>query len=76
MAKQYKKRVLITDWSKVPVLFDVAYAANLLGLTYDHTRKLCVAGIIPAHKIGRNSWRINKNEFMEYVGATNNRYSL
>jgi len=69
MPREKNKRVLIYDWSKVPIMFDVAYAANLLAFTYDHTRKLCVSGEIPAHKVGRNSWRINKSEFMEYVGA-------
>ena len=72
MPNQYRNKKYVTDWSQVPVLFDVAYAANLLGFTYDHTRRLCVAGIIPAHKVGRNSWRINKSEFMEYLGIAKN----
>lgn len=69
MPREYNRKMIVTDWSKVPVMFDVAYAAELLGFTYDHTRKLCVSGIIPAHKVGRNTWRINKTEFMQYVGA-------
>ena len=69
MPKEYKRQTIITDWSKVPVLFDIAYAAELLALTYDQTRRLVASGVIPAHKISKNSWRINKSEFMAYVGA-------
>lgn len=68
MPKEYSQRTLIYDWAKVPIIMDIAYAANLLGLTYEYTRRLCVKGTIPAHKISDNSWRINKSELMKYVG--------
>ncbi len=69
MPKEYNKRTLIYDWDKVPIMFDIAYAANLLALTYEKVRRLCVAGVIPAHKISEHTWRINKKEFMEFVGV-------
>lgn len=68
MPKEYNKRTYVTDWNKVPIIFDIAYAANLLGMTYEYARRMCVKGIIPAHKISANSWRINKSEFMKYLG--------
>ena len=69
MPKEYNRRDLIYDWSKVPVIMDIAYAANLLGLTYEYTRRMCKNGQIPAYKIGENSWRINKSDLMKFVGA-------
>ena len=68
MPKEYNKRTLICDWAKVPIIMDIAYAANLLGLTYESTRRLCKGGQLRAHKIGENSWRINKLDLMKFVG--------
>ncbi len=58
----------ITDWDQVPVVFDVAMAARILAINYDKVRQMCRNGEIPAYKIGTNSWRINKSEFMEWLG--------
>ncbi|MBR5089548.1 MAG: helix-turn-helix domain-containing protein [Ruminiclostridium sp.] len=63
----------ITDWAQVPVVFDVAMASRILAINYDKVRQMCRDGIIPAYKIGTNSWRINKDEFMEWLGAKERR---
>ena len=68
MPKEYNKRTLIYDWSHVPIIMDVAYVANLLGLTYEYTRRMCKRGEIPAYKVGEQSWRINKSDLMKFVG--------
>lgn len=70
MPKEYQKRTFVTDWSKVPIVFDVAFAANLLALSYEQTRALCAKGVIPACKVSGRSWRINKKDFMKFIGAT------
>lgn len=69
MPKEYNRKYLIYDWSAVPVIIDIAFAANLLGLTYECTRRMCKNGQIPAFKLGENSWRINKSDLMKFVGA-------
>ena len=67
MPKEYNKRTLIYDWSHVPIIMDVAYVANLLGITYECARRMCKSGQLPAHKVGE-AWRINKSELMKFVG--------
>ena len=59
----------ITTWEQVPVIFDVPMAARILGLSDQKIRQMCRKGEIPAYKIGENSWRFNKSEFMKHIGA-------
>lgn len=54
-----------TCWDKVPVIFDLPYAAILVGKTYDRLTRLSANGLFPAHKIG-NSWRVDRDEFREW----------
>lgn len=60
---------VITNWEQVPIIFDVPLAARILGLTDQKIRKMCREGTLPAFKIGENSWRFNKAEFMKHIGA-------
>ena len=69
MPKEYNKRTFIYDWAHVPIIVDIPYVANLLGLSHEWVRSVCVAGTRPAHKIGQNTWRINKSDLMKFVGA-------
>ncbi|MDU6347410.1 helix-turn-helix domain-containing protein [Faecalispora jeddahensis] len=55
-----------TNWDKVPVIFDIAYAATLLGISLDTMHKLCQKGKFPAFKVGK-LWRVNKDDLMTYI---------
>lgn len=68
MPKEFNRRRYITNWDEVPVIIDIPYVASIIGMTYEYTRRMIMKGEIPAHKVG-NSWRINKNELREYLGA-------
>ncbi len=56
----------IVSWDRVPVIFDIPLAAEILGFNQEYTRQLLASGEIPAFKVG-NSWRINKSEFLEWI---------
>ncbi|MGN0618465.1 MAG: helix-turn-helix domain-containing protein [Ruminiclostridium sp.] len=68
MSNQNCKQKNITTWEQVPVIFDVPMAARLLGMSDQMIRQMCRKGKIPAYKIGENSWRFNKGDFMEHLG--------
>lgn len=55
-----------TNWDKVPVIFDLAYAATLLGISLDSLHKQCQKGLFPAFKVGK-LWRVNKDDLMTYI---------
>lgn len=56
-----------TCWDKVPVIFDLPYASIICGLTYEHLRRLALSGKFPpAHKLG-NGWRVDREEFREWL---------
>lgn len=55
-----------TNWDDVPVIFDLAYAAMLMGVTVEYLQKQAKLGLFPAHKIAR-VWRVDKDEFREYL---------
>ena len=55
-----------TNWDKVPVFFDLAYAATLLGLSLDSLHKLCQRGQFPAFKVGK-LWRVRKCDLVAYI---------
>lgn len=48
-----------TSWADVPIVLDIPYVAQLLGRHPETIRQQCVAGKLPAIKIG-SEWRISK----------------
>jgi|LSQX01.3.fsa_nt_gb excisionase family DNA binding protein len=58
----------VTDWNDVPVLLDLPYAARIVGMSAEYIKRLSNAGKFPAVKVG-NSWRVNRDDLMVYVGA-------
>ncbi len=66
--KQLTRRKYVTDWNDVPVVIDVAYVANIIGMSYENTRRLIKNGDIPAVKVGLE-WRISKEALMAYLGV-------
>ena len=52
---------------KMPALLDTEQAAAILGQTTAFVAKACASGTYPAIKIG-NSWRINKERFLQMFG--------
>jgi excisionase family DNA binding protein len=55
-----------TDWNRIPVVFDLAYAATLLGVSLDWLHKLAQRGQFPAFKIGK-LWRVRKDDLLSYI---------
>lgn len=55
-----------TAWERVPVVFDLPYAATLLGISLDRIRKLAQRGEFPAFKVGK-LWRVNKTDMLNYL---------
>lgn len=55
-----------TTWDRVPVVFDLPYAATLLGVSLDRIRKLAQRGEFPAFKVGK-LWRVNKTDMLAYL---------
>jgi excisionase family DNA binding protein len=55
-----------TDWNRVPVIFDLAYAATLLGVSLDWLHKLAQRGQFQAFKVGK-LWRVKKEDLMTYI---------
>ena len=51
---------LITDWSNVPLFFDINYLVRLLGITPETARRYCRENTIPAVIVGCD-WRISKD---------------
>ncbi len=60
------KQKFVTSWDDVPVMFDLAYASILTGLTVSSLQKKAKNGELPAFRIGK-VWRIDKNKFIEYL---------
>jgi excisionase family DNA binding protein len=55
-----------TAWERVPVVFNLSYAALLLGVSLDRLRKLAQHGDFPAFKLGKQ-WRVNKTDLLSYI---------
>lgn len=55
-----------TDWNRVPVIFDLAYAAALLGVSLDWLHKLAQRGQFPAFKIGK-LWKVRKEDLQQFI---------
>lgn len=47
------------------MMFDLPYACMLTGKSYDHLRRMVLAGKFPAHKIG-GEIRVDKEEFLTW----------
>lgn len=55
-----------TDWNRVPVIFDLTYAAALLDVSLDRMHKLAQQGRFPAFKVGK-LWRVRKDDLINYI---------
>lgn len=55
-----------TDWNRVPVIFDLAYAASLLGISLDRIHRLAQHGQFPAFRVGK-LWRVRKDDLLAYI---------
>lgn len=55
-----------TDWNRVPVIFDLAYASALLDISLDRMHKLAQQKRFPAFKVGK-LWRVRKDDLVAYI---------
>jgi excisionase family DNA binding protein len=55
-----------TDWNRVPLIFDLAYAATLLDVSLDRMHKLAQQKRFPAFKVGK-LWRVRKDDLLTYI---------
>lgn len=67
MLKKETKLKKETNWDKVPLFFDLRYAATLLGISLDAMHKLCQQGNFPAFKVGVKLWRVEKTDLITYM---------
>jgi excisionase family DNA binding protein len=57
------KKLKIRNWEDIPPIFDIAYATELLRMSYSCVVRLAQNGQLPgATKIGKQ-WRINRDKF-------------
>jgi excisionase family DNA binding protein len=60
-------RKIVADWSDVPVIIDLPFAARLLGLSVECLKKKAQSQQLPgAIKIGK-VWRIDKSALKSYI---------
>lgn len=69
-------KTLITSWNDVPIILDLPFAAELLGLSVDHLKKESRAFRFPAFKVGERSWRVRKDDLIEWMNAQKIRNNL
>ena len=62
-----RREPLVTEWSRVPVMMDVAMASVILGKNPDTLRRAILRGDFPARKV-LGEWRIRKDDLMAYLG--------
>lgn len=62
-----KRKKLIYDWNKIPVVLDPQLAGVLLGLHPDTVARMIKAGEIKGFRVGKQ-WRINRRDIMELCG--------
>lgn len=62
---------MVTSWEKVPVIFDIPYAACLLGINPETLRCMVKDGQLPAFKVGKK-WKIKKEHFISWVEEQHN----
>lgn len=60
---------LITSWNDVPVVLDLPFAAELLGLSVYQLKKESRSGNFPAFKIGEKSWRVSKDDLIGWMDS-------
>lgn len=60
-ATKQKRRYF--DWNNIPVLLTLQEASVLLQVTPECLRKQCIAGTLPAIRIGK-SWRVDRDALM------------
>lgn len=64
-----KRKKLIYDWNKIPVVLDPQLAGLLLGLHPDTVARMIKSGEIKGFRIGKQ-WRINRRDIMELCGES------
>lgn len=63
MAAKYR---LITNWDEVPLVFDLAYASNLIQISYDILSRWHKAGKFPAVKLN-GEIRVTKDAMQDFL---------
>lgn len=61
----YKRIRIYTSWDELPLFLDLSLVAQVLGYSYDRTKKLAHDGVIPARKFGKD-YRISKADFINW----------
>lgn len=57
---------IIRSWGRVPVIFDLEYAACLVGSTKSNLKYLSQNSRFPAFKVGR-VWRVKKEDLIAWI---------
>ena len=56
----------LNSWGQLPLALNVRQAAALLNVTERTITRLCVAGQLPAARVGR-AWRLDRDELREFL---------
>jgi len=67
---------LITSWDDVPVIIDLPFASELLGLTVDDLKRKSRSQRFPAFKVGERSWRVKKDDLLVWIDQQKNKPAL
>lgn len=59
---------IISNWERVPVIFDLDYASVLVGSTRCNLKYLAHQKRFPAFKVGR-LWRVKKEDLLAWIEA-------
>lgn len=62
----------ITSWDPLPMIMDLPLASQIVGLNPEYLRKLSKSGKFPGYQISKNSWRVDKNDLMEWLKSKKN----
>lgn len=57
---------IICNWGRVPIIFDLDYAACIAGSTKGNLKYLAQNKRFPAFKVGR-LWRVKKEDLMAWI---------
>lgn len=61
----------VTDCTLLPVILTIKQTAAIMGMSYDWTQKAARSGKIPAFKIGKRKWLINRDDLMHTMHTNN-----
>ena len=56
----------VTTWERIPVIFDLSFAACLIRMDQENLRKIARSGGFPAFKVG-TKWRVRKTDLSEWI---------